>query len=109
MCENDQRIILSASEKNSVPPKLPDFSASNISPFPAPTARKTGTPAAISAPTSNPAIPSDRRQRLKFHHPRRSTGAHPSAPDVGDIGHRLLDGMPGCIAAMTGSQSCDLL
>ena len=31
--ESDQRISFSASEKNSGPPKLPDFSASSISPL----------------------------------------------------------------------------
>src|SRR5437773_11324502 len=61
-----QRISLSASAKNSGPPKLPDFSASSIAPLFAPTARRTGTPAAISAPTRKPGIP------------KRST----TAPDV---------------------------
>ena len=32
MPRSDQRISFSASEKNSGPPKLPDFRASNISP-----------------------------------------------------------------------------
>jgi hypothetical protein len=44
-----------ASEKNSAQPKLPDFRASSIAPFFVLTARSTGTPAAISAPTRKPA------------------------------------------------------
>src|ERR1700746_975877 len=51
-----QPMSLTASEKNSGPPKLPDFKASSISPTLAPTARNTGTPAAISTPTRKPGI-----------------------------------------------------
>lgn len=51
-----QRMSLIASEKNSAPPKLPDFSATSMSPAVDPTARSTGTPAAISIPTRNPGI-----------------------------------------------------
>jgi hypothetical protein len=40
--------------KKSVPPKLPDFSASNIAAFSAPTTRKTRTPAAISTTSEAP-------------------------------------------------------
>jgi hypothetical protein len=47
------RISVSASQKDSGPPKFPDFSASGISPSLAPTALQTCTPAGIPAPTWN--------------------------------------------------------
>jgi hypothetical protein len=76
-----------ASEKNSGPPKLPDFRASSIAPSFAPTARSTGTPAAISAPTRN-------RESASGRPPRRSaatsSGVALEAISTGVISEALL-------------------
>ncbi len=80
---------------------MPDLRASSISPALAPTARNTGTPADISRTDEKTG---------DFQPIHRSAGGLAAGDDqppyagrdqaFGNIGHRLFDGMPGCIAAM---------
>jgi hypothetical protein len=88
---------------------LPDFSASNIAPFSCPCCAQNRTLLRFphQREAGNPR--GNRRQRLKFHHPRRSIAHAGLHPTIRDIDHRPLDAMSDCIAAMTKSQRCDRL
>jgi hypothetical protein len=91
---SDHRIRVSASEKNFGPPKFPDFSASSISPSLAPTALKTGTPAAIPAAARNAGMrkPVDdgAGRFVSGDYQPLHAGPHQA---FRDIRHHLLDGI----------------
>ena len=81
-----------------------------MSPSFAPTARSTGTPAAISVPTRKPG-----NSQTIHHRARRFAAGDNKPPDArshqpfGDVGHRLLDGVAGGVAAVTRLKGCDLV